>query len=112
MDRDKTIDVIALWRIGEALRRRYYIPWMLPSRMYSLVEQLKRTTKEDDYLDNAADAVRLAQHASTRSDKMRLLGLGDTWVGLAEKVHETAQRPRPPVILHPLVRKKLGSLPD
>jgi hypothetical protein len=111
MDGDKTIGTIALRRIGEALRRRYYVPWMLPSRLHGLVRQLRRTTKEDDYRDNAADAVRLAQRATTLSDKTRLLELGEAWVGLAEKVHETAQRPQPPTALHPLVQKKLGAPP-
>jgi hypothetical protein len=109
MDGDKTIGTIALRRIGEALRRRYYVPWMLPSRLYSLVKQLGRITKEDDYLDNAADAVRLAQHTSILPDKARLLELGEAWVSLAEKAHETARRQQPPATLHPLVRKKLGT---
>jgi hypothetical protein len=112
MDGDKTVGPFALRRIGEALRRSYYIPLRIPSRLCSLVRELGRITKEDDYLDNAADAVRLAQHSSSSSDKTRLLELAEAWVDLAEKAHENTRRPRRPTILHPLVQKRLGGLPD
>jgi hypothetical protein len=112
MDGHKTIGPLALQRLGEALRRQYGIRVRLPSRLYSLVEKLKRVTKEDDYLDNAADAVRLAQHSGSSSDKTHLLELAKAWVDLADKAHEDTLRPRRPTILHPLVQKKLGHLPD
>ena len=67
-------------------------------------------TKEDDYLDSAAETVRLVQHASSSSDKSRLLKLAEGWVGLAEKAHNSDRRRRP-VVLHPLVAKKMN-LPD
>jgi hypothetical protein len=56
MDGDKTIGPLALQQLGEALQGGYGIQTRLPFRLYSLVEQLTRMTKEDDYLDNAADA--------------------------------------------------------
>jgi hypothetical protein len=112
MGGDKTIDPVALLRIGEALRLRYGIQPRLPFRLYILVERLTRLTKEDDYLQNAAESVRLAQHASYPSDKTRLVKLAEGWVSLADKAHEDAQRPRRPTILHPLVQKKMGVLPD
>ena len=112
MDGDKTIGPFALQQLGEALQGGYGIQTRLPFRLHSLVEQLVRMTKEADYLDNAADAVRLAQHAYSSSDKTRLLGLAEAWVDLAEKTHEAARRPQRPTILHPLVQRKLGGLPD
>jgi hypothetical protein len=112
MDGDKTIGPLALQQLGEALQGGFGIQNRLPFRLYSLVEQLVRMTKEADYLDNAADAVRLAQHAYSSSDKTRLLELAEAWVDLAEKAHENTRRPRRPIILHPLVQKKLGGLPD
>jgi hypothetical protein len=63
--------------------------------------------KEDDYLDSAAETVRLAQHACSSSDKSRLLRLAEGRVDLAEKAHNSDRR-RQPVILHPLVAKKMG----
>jgi hypothetical protein len=33
-------------------------------------------------------------------------------VELAEKAHKNKSRPRQPTILHPLVEKKMGRLPD
>jgi hypothetical protein len=112
MDGDKTIGPLALQRLGEALRRQYGIQTRLPFRFYSLVEQLMRMTKEYDYLDNAAATMRLAQHATSSSDKTRLVSLAEGWVELADKAHEDSRRPRRPTILHPLVEKKLGGLPD
>jgi hypothetical protein len=67
-------------------------------------------SKEDDYLDSAAETMRLAQHASSSSHKTRLLKLAEGWVDLAEKAHNSNRRRRP-VILHPLVAKKMR-LPD
>ncbi len=67
-------------------------------------------TKEDDYLDRAAETVRLAQHASSSSDKSRLLKLAEGWFDLAEKAHNSDRRGRP-VVLHPLIAKKMN-LPD
>jgi hypothetical protein len=112
MDGDKTIGPLALRRLGEALRGQYDIQTRPPFRLYSLVEQLKRMTKENDYLDNAAETMRLAQHASSSLDKTRLVKLAEGWVDLAEKAHEDTRRPRRPTILHPLVQKKMGVLPD
>jgi hypothetical protein len=112
MDADETIGPLALRRIGEALRGRYVIQTRPPFRLYSLVKQLARITKEDDYLDNAAETMRLAQHAPSFSDKTRLVKLAEGWVELADKAHEDTLRPRRPTILHPLVQEKLGDLPD
>jgi hypothetical protein len=72
MDGDETIGLLALRHIGEALRGRYGIQTRLPFRLCSLVAQLRRITKEDDYLDNAAETMRLAQHAPSSSDKTAL----------------------------------------
>jgi hypothetical protein len=112
MDGDKTIGPLALQRLGEAFRRRYGIQTRLPFRLYSLVAQLARITKKDDYLDNAAATMRLAQHAPSYSEKTRLVSLAEGWVELADKANEDSRRPRRPTILHPLVQKQLGSLPD
>jgi hypothetical protein len=102
MDGDRTLDPLALQRLGAALRVRYGIQSRVPFRLRSLVERLRRMTKEDDYLDSAADAVRLARHADASFDKTRLLGLAGAWVDLADKAHEDTLRPRRPIILHPL----------
>jgi hypothetical protein len=56
--------------------------------------------------------MRLAQHARSPAEKARLVKLAEGWIDLAEKAHEDARRPRRPPILHPLVEKKLGKLPD
>jgi hypothetical protein len=112
MDGDNTIGLLALRRIGQALRARYSIRTRLPFRLYRLIAQLARITKEDDYREKAAEALRLAQHKRLSSEKTRLVKLAEGWVELAGKTHEDTQRPRRPTILHPLVQKKLGDLPD
>ena len=68
--------------------------------------------KEDDYRRNAADTVRLAQHASSSEDKGRLLKLAEAWLDLADRTRKTAKRLRRPAILHPLVQKKLDQSPQ
>jgi hypothetical protein len=113
MSGDKTIGLLALQRIGEALRAGYSARTRLPFRLYRLVVQLARRTKEDAYREKAAQALRLAQHTSSSSDKTHLVRLAEGWVELADKAHDDAKRPRRPTILHPLVQKKLGGdLPE
>jgi hypothetical protein len=68
--------------------------------------------KEDDYRRNAADTVRLVQCASSSEDKGRLLKLAEAWLDLANRTRTAASRSRRPVILHPLVQKKLHRCPE
>jgi hypothetical protein len=112
MDGNKTIGPIALRRIGEAFRRLCGIPRKLPFRLYELVAQLRRATKGDDYRDNAGQLMRLAEHAQSPAEKMRLVTLAEGWVELSEKARKNNRRPRQPTVLHPLVEKKMGKLPD
>jgi hypothetical protein len=112
MDGPKTIGPLALRRIGQAFRRMCGIPRKLPFRLYDLVVQLRRVTKEDDYRDNAGELMRLAERAQSPAEKTRLVTLAEGWVELAEKAHKDSRRPRQPPILHPLVERKMGKLPD
>jgi hypothetical protein len=109
---DKTIGFLALQRIGRALQARYGIRTRLPVRLYALVALLARVTKEHDYREKAAEALRLAQRTSSSSEKSRLVALAERWIELAGKAHEDTERPKRPTILHPLVQKKLGDTPD
>jgi hypothetical protein len=111
MDGDQTIGPLALRRIGEAFRRMCGVPRKLPFRLYELVAQLRRATKGEDYRHNAAELMRLAERAQSPAEKTHLVTLAEGWVELAEKAHEN-RRPRQPTILHPLVEKKMGKLPD
>jgi hypothetical protein len=87
------------------------IPKNLPFRLYDLIAQLRRATKEDDYRQNAAEVMRLAEHAKP-AEKAHLVTLAEGWVELAEKAHKDNRRPRQPTILHPLVERKMGKFPD
>jgi hypothetical protein len=101
----------ALQRLGEMLRGRYQLPATLPSGVYDLAMKLEHreggenecahdpevpsvhhdvqglvpTSKEVDYLRHAAEATRLAQHATSWTDKTRLVKLATAWVDLAKK---------------------------
>ena len=108
MDGNKTIGPLALRRIGEAFRRMRGVPRKLPFRLYELVAQLRRATKGDDYRHNAAELMRLAEHAQSPAEKTHLVTLAEGWVELAEKAHKNKSRPQEPTILHPLVEKKIG----
>ena len=99
-------------RIGEAFRRICGIPRKLPSRLHDLVAQLRRATKEDDYRYNAGELMRLAERAQSPAEKTRLVTLAEGWVELAEKASKDNCSTRKPTILHPLVEKKMGRLPD
>ena len=91
MDGNKTIGPLALRRIGEAFRRICGVPRKLPFRLHELVAQLRRATKEDDYRHNAAELMRLAEHAQSPSEKTHLVTLAEGWVELAEKAHKNNQ---------------------
>jgi hypothetical protein len=113
MNGDTTIGLLALQRIGAALRAGYSVRTRVPFRLYRLIAQLARITKEDDYRQKAMEALHLAQRTPSSPEKTRLVKLAEGWVELADKAHEDNQRPRRPTILHPLVQKKLGGdLPD
>jgi hypothetical protein len=112
MDGDNTIGPLALRRIGEALRRMGGIPRKMPFHLYDLIAQLRRATKGDDYRHNAAELMRLAEHAKSPAEKTHLVTLAEGWVELAEKAHKDNRRPRQPTILHPLVERKMGKFSD
>ncbi len=58
------------------------------------VEALGRSpvSKEDDYRQNAAETMQIAQRASSISDKGRLLKLVEAWLDLADRAHKAARR--------------------
>ena len=66
-------------------------------------------SKADDYRQNAAETVELANKAATTGDKGRLLRLAQKWIDLADRAHRLTRRSRRPSPEHPLVTKRLGS---
>jgi Mg2+ and Co2+ transporter CorA len=64
-------------------------------------------TKEDDYRNNAAEMIQLAQRASSNRDKHRLLNMAEAWLDLADRARNSMRRLRKPSVLHPLVREKI-----
>ena len=66
-------------------------------------------SKTEEYLDNAAETVELANGASSSADKGRLLRLAEKWLDLAERASQLVKRSRSPVGEHPLVTRVLGT---
>jgi hypothetical protein len=65
-------------------------------------------SKTEEYLENAAETVDLANKASSSADKGRLLRLAGKWLDLAERAGRLVTRSRSPVGEHPLVTMVLG----
>jgi hypothetical protein len=65
-------------------------------------------SKADEYLDNAAETVDLANKASSSADKGRLLRLAEKWLALAERAHHLRKRQRHATVEHPLVTRALS----
>jgi hypothetical protein len=64
--------------------------------------------KEDEYRQNAAATIRLAQRAATGAEKRHLLKLAESWLDLSDRAHQRALRFRGrPILVDPLVGQKL-----
>lgn len=65
-------------------------------------------TKDEEYRENAARSVDLAQRATSMADKGHMLRLAEAWLDLADRarqrIHQRARRVRE----HPLLRDRLG----
>ena len=68
-------------------------------------------SKAQDYRENAADLMRLAQGASTTDFKSRLMRLAEAWLDLADRILETA-RPTPKRTLHSAPRDASDQRPE
>jgi hypothetical protein len=65
-------------------------------------------SKQDEYLDNAAQTLELATRASSSSDKSRLLNLADKWLDLADRGRSEKSAFHNE---HPLIRRTFRGLP-
>jgi hypothetical protein len=66
--------------------------------------------QENDYRKNAAQTVGLAHRATSTADKVRLLGLAEAWLDLADRAQRRARQQAFKLREHPLVGQKLGSV--
>jgi hypothetical protein len=62
-------------------------------------------SKQDDYLDNAAQTLNLASHVSKLAHRCHLLDLAEKWVELADRSYRQAEHCAGPLEEHPLVRR-------
>ena len=64
--------------------------------------------REDDYRTKAAASLHRALHATSMADKIRLLGMAEAWLELADRAHKVAEPRIRDMADHPLIRSKLG----
>lgn len=65
-------------------------------------------SKEDDYRENAAETVDLANRAGTVREKGRLLALAEKWLDLADRAHSYALGGGRKFRQHPLITEVFG----
>jgi hypothetical protein len=76
---------------------------------YGLRAGSSSVAKEDEYVINGLDTLRLAERAATSRDKLRLLKLADSWLELAERIRRRGNcPPRRKLPEHPLVKATFG----
>ena len=65
-------------------------------------------SKQDEYLDNAAQTLELATRISSSSERSHLLSLADKWLGLADRWREPLKASASQLKDHPLVERAFG----
>ena len=73
--------------------------------------ELNPMTKQDDYLDSAAETFDLATRTSNSADKSHLLNLAEKWLDLADRSHRQPKRAARPFGEHPLVKRAFRGTP-
>ena len=68
---------------------------------------LNPMSKQDEYLDSAAQTVELATLTSSSDEKSHLLDLAERWLDLADRSRHQAT---PPLKEHPLVKRAFRGL--
>ena len=66
-------------------------------------------SKQDEYLDNAAQTLELATRASSSSQKSHLLNLADKWLDLADRFRQRSRASAGELSERPLVRRAFQS---
>jgi hypothetical protein len=64
--------------------------------------------REDDYRTKAAASLHRAVRATSTAVKIRLLGMAEAWLELADRAHKVAEPRIRDMADHPRVRSKLG----
>jgi len=62
-------------------------------------------SKQDDYLDNAAQTLNLANHVSKLAKRFHLLDLAEKWLELADRSQRQSKNSADPGEEHPLVKR-------
>jgi len=68
-------------------------------------------TKQDDYIDSAAQTFNLATRTSNSADKSHLLNLAEKWLDLADRSERKPKRCARPFGEHPLVKRAFRGTP-
>ena len=73
--------------------------------------ELNPMTKQDDYLDSAAETFDLATRTSNSADKSHLLNLAEKWLDLADRSERKPKCAARPLGEHPLVKRAFRGTP-
>jgi hypothetical protein len=68
-------------------------------------------SKQDEYLDKAAQMLQLAMRASSSSERSQWLNLADKWLDLADRLRQLSEASAREVNEHPLVRQAFRGFP-
>jgi hypothetical protein len=68
-------------------------------------------SKRDDYLDNAAQTLNLANHVSKLAKRFHLLDLAEKWLELADRSQRRSKNSVDPHEEHPLVKRAFREHP-
>jgi hypothetical protein len=77
---------------------------------YYPVGELNLMSRQDEYLDKAAQMLELATRASSSSERSRLLSLADKWLDLADRFRQPSEAAARDLNEHPLVKRAFRGL--
>jgi hypothetical protein len=78
--------------------------------MYYLVGELNPMSKQDEYLNDAAQTLELAMRAPSFSERSRLLNLANKWLDLADRFRQQSEATTRGRNEHPLVKRAFRGL--
>jgi hypothetical protein len=67
-------------------------------------------TKQEDYLDHAAQSLELAGQTSDSAQRSNLLDLAEKWLELADRKHRQADNAAGVLKEHPLIKRAFRGL--
>ena len=73
--------------------------------MYYPIGELNPMSKQDEYLDKAAQTLEMAMRASSSSERSQWLTLAEKWLDLADRFRQRSDASARELNEHPLVKR-------